>query len=274
MQWRQTISGLFFLSISSQILFAQSSMVSHTLLGAMEASQHVGNQSPFMMVTNPSSLSRLENNYWGLAAAKKNALPGWIEMQAVGMITTKSGNWGLSFSQAGMREFNNSKISFLHARELASGIRVGVCMGVVTRKAAGYKNNTAPLASLGALLSISRELMLGITASGIFYKTEINSSSVQNLQLQTSLHYEPSNKFSLSFWALKKQGPYLQTGSSLHYRIQPSLSVVLGISMNPQWGWLAVEFAQRKIRWKIMMGWHPQLGITNGIALWHKMKTD
>lgn len=225
--------------------------------------------NPFSITVNPSALVFYDHNSWGISAAKRFSLPGWIQGNGVGILSTQSGNWGISAEMSGLEGFSRQQFNISHARQLFEGVALGLSMGVRAFKATGYKILIQPTASLGSFLELSNELAMGFSASTAFRVGKKRDPYGElNLQLLIHLQYTPSSKVIFSLWGLKKNDFSIEIGSTLSYQLHEKFSLVAGVSVDRNYSWLGISMARKRIIMNLQLGWHPMLGIGNNFSLY------
>ena len=225
--------------------------------------------TPFSVVVNPSALAFFRKSSWGIAAEKRVYLPGWIHGNGVGILSAKSGNWGIAGEISGLEGFSRQKLNISHARPLFEEVALGLSMGVRAYKAIGYKTIVQPTASLGSSLELSKELTMGFSASATFPVGEKREQYGNlNLQLLFHLQYAPSSKIVFSLWGAKKTDFPIGIGATLRYQFHEKLSLGAGVSMGRQYSWLGISIARKKIIMNLQLGWHPVLGMGNNFSLY------
>lgn len=236
------------------------------MLISPQVQQH---KSPFSVAVNPSALAFFQQSNWGIAAEKRFYLPGWIQGNGVGILSTKAGNWGIAGEISGLEGFSRQQLNISHARPLFEEVALGLSMGVRAYKAIGHKTIVQPTASLGSCLELSNELTMGFSASAVFPVSEKKEPHGKlNLQLLLHLQYAPSSKMIFSLWGAKNKNFPIEIGSTLRYQFEEKLSLLAGVSLDRHSSWLGISIARKKIIMNLQLGWHPMLGVGNNFSLY------
>lgn len=258
-----------FMLLYSSPLFSQEVLTPLHLQAMLIAPRFQEYRNPFSVMVNPSALAFYQQSSWGLAAEKRFSLPGWIQGQGIGILSTRAGYWAISGETSGLEGFRRLQLSISHARILSEGVALGLSMGVRGYKATGYKMLLQPIASLGTFLELTEELGLGFSAFATFPVGEKRAQlGGLNPQLLIHLQYVPSARIFFSVWGAKKNDFPIDLGATLRYRLHEKLSLVAGISIDQHYSWLGISIAQKKIKMMLQLGWHPMLGIGNNFSLY------
>ena len=225
--------------------------------------------TPFSVVVNPSALAFFRKSSWGIAAEKRGYLPGWIQGNGIGILTTRAGNWGIAGEISGIEGFSRQQLNISHARPLFGEVALGLSMGVRAYKAIVYKTLVQPTASLGSCLELSKELTMGFSASATFPVGEKRETYGElHLQLLFHLQYAPSSKIIFSLWGAKKNNFPIGVGSTLRYQLDEKLSLLAGVFLDRHYSWLGISLALKKVIMNLQLGWHPMLGMGNNLSLY------
>lgn len=253
----------------SSSLFSQEFLSPLHLQTVLISPQFQQRLSPFSVVINPSSLAFYQQSSWGIAAEKRFSLPGWIQGNGVGILSTRAGNWAISGETSGLEGSKRQQLCISHARTLSKEVAVGVTMGVRAYKATGYKILLQPIASLGTFLGLSEELGLGFSASAAFPIGEKNTPyGLLKPQLLIHLQYTPSSKICFSIWSFKKNDFPIDVGATISYWFHEKLAFLMGVSLDRHYSWVAVSLKRKRVVMNLQLGWHPMLGFGNNFSLY------
>lgn len=263
------IISLLFLLPACLFLRAQEIVSSLHFQEALNFPRYQKMQSPFSVAANPGVLSRFSSTSWAFSAEKRMAIPGWVQANAIGILSSKLGKWALQGESSGLKGLQRQQLALSHARQLANGISVGLSMGVRSYKATGYKVHWNPISSLGGCIEISEVLSMGFTGSAtILNKATAEKSLSPHWQFLFTLQYEPSAKICFSWWSAKKTNFSVNNGLSFRYLLQEKISLMAGLAINQQLSWFGVSIKRKKLVINLQAGWHSMLGISNNISLY------
>lgn len=226
-------------------------------------------QSPFSVTANPAFLAHFSSTSWAFSAEKRMAVPGWLQANGIGLLSSRAGHWALQGEASGLEGFRRQQLVITHARHLASGITAGLSMGARYYKATGYKAHWNPNFLLGGCMEISEVLSMGFTGSATFLtKSTTEKYFSANWQFLFTLQYEPSAKICFSWWSAKKTNVSVNNGLSFRYLFHETISVIAGLALNQQLSWFGVSIQRKKIVINLQAGFHPMLSLSNNICLY------
>ena len=233
---------------------------------------NVKGEAPFSFMTNPALLAFQKGWHWGLGAEKRISMPGWVSMLSVISIENRYGKWGLGVAQEGIAGFSKQQGALTHARELSDEISMGVTLGFLRNKAAGYAASIDPIASVGMVLDLTKSLQLGLTVSNDY--SVVSTHSLTGLKLGAGFCFRPSSLVNIRLQCLKESGYKAGLLVACSYRPSSIVKISMGVLLEPQWGWMAMDFSLRTFSIRLQAAWNPLMGMNSGLLLYGPDKAE
>lgn len=229
----------------------------------------------FSYTSNPASLAQLKNAAAGIYTERKFLLRELSHYQAAAGIKTSSGNFGLSMTNSGYSDYNETKLGLAYSRKLGNKLDAGARFNYNAIRIAGYGNASAISFELGAVSHLTEKLHAGIHMNnpigGKFGKGQQEKlPSVYTL----GLGYEASDKFFVSAEIIKEENQPVNVNAGFQYKVIPQLLARVGLSSGTTSGWAGVGLFWKSFRLDITTSYHPQLGITPGVLVIFNFKEN
>jgi hypothetical protein len=236
----------------------------------------IKNPDIFSFAVNPASLAQLKEAAAGVSATRGYLSAPLTEYTAVAGMNTGTGNFGCIMNYTGDAAYNRSALGIAYGRKLGARADIGLQFSYHhLRISSGYGAGGQLQAETGLVLHITSQFHAGV---GISIPAGGNQALDKSVQMpsvfSTGLVYEPSEKFLCSARIEKTTNNPVDVIAGIQYRPVSALRVRLGVSAATASAWLGAGIQYSQIQLDVFSLYHPQLGITPGIALIFKLNKN
>lgn len=217
---------------------------------------------------NLASLAKLKHASAAVYGERRFLLSELSQCRLVAGIPTRSGNFALKTNYAGFSEMNEMQTSLVCARKLGRLIDAGIQFSYYRLQVAGYGSASAVNAELGIIMHITDKLQggiqLAVPAGGRYGIHKQEKIPVLN---SFGLGYDVSEKVLISAEIQKEENQPVNVNAGILYKCMPRLQLRAGLSSATSSVWGGAGLILQNFRTDITCSYHPQLGITPGMAL-------
>jgi hypothetical protein len=250
--------------ISVHLSYGQADRYSYVGLGAYSHTH----TDVFSLLANPAALAQLESTAAAIYTQRMYMLNELSSYQSVAGIQTSAGNFGLAMQYYGYSQFRKTEIGIAHARKAGKNMAVGLRFNYTGIGIAGYGSASAISAEAGVVFHLTSQVHAGIHINnpvGVQFGKEHQEKlpSVYSM----GIGYEPSSRFFISATIIKEEDQPPTVNAGFQYNFISSVFIRAGISTATAAVWAGVGLLYKRIRIDVTTSYHPQLGITPGLAL-------
>jgi hypothetical protein len=222
----------------------------------------------FSFISNQASLAQLNNVSAAIYGDRPFLQADLNNYLAALCIPAPPGSFGLKLRFGGSTLYRESQAGIAYARSLGTKLDLGVQFNYSTVRIPVYGNSSAISWETGAVFHLSPKLHTGFHVNnpigGRFGKSkEEKLPSIYKM----GIGYSPSPILLVSMEVCKEQSQPVQISTTIHYRIIHLLVLRLGMSTTVSPLSAGVGFYFKNFQLNVLTSYHPQLGITPGIAI-------
>ncbi len=215
---------LFYLSGTAQSLMGARSSGMGSLTAATEGING--------LFANQAALASLESIAF-IGVSEQKVLIKGLNISGVGVaLPSKSGTFGLTFSNFGFSEFRQQKVGLSYARKLWQNISIGAQVDYFQTRIPEYGSNGTLTFELGLMAELAEGLLIGTHISNP-YQIEIAPDDNFPTTVRVGLMYSVSNRASAGFEFEKDVDFPLRVKFGVEYLPIERLALRTGFSSNP-----------------------------------------
>lgn len=236
-------------------------------------------QDAFSFRGNQASLAGLENSSAGIYNERRFLLSALNIYQFALSLITPRGNIALQGGYSGSAAYNESQMGLAYAKKLGKRAAIGIQFNYNNISMGSYGAASAITAEAGAIFHLTDQLHTGIQVSnpagGKFGKMKEEKI---NTVCAIGVGYDVSRQFFTSLEIGKEEFQNVNVNVGIQYRVISQVIIRGGVSSGSSLLWMGAGFIKKAMRFDIMTGFHPRLGISPGLQLLYnfekKNKTD
>lgn len=184
------------------------------------------------------------------------------------------GNFGLQVNYSGFKNFSETIAGIAYARSLGSKADIGIQFNHYSYRIPAYSGRSAVYASLGALFHISSNLKTGIQLiSPVKQYAPEGSTEQVNPFYKFALGYDASEQFFIACEMSKEAGVPVNVQAGFQYQFADQFFARAGFLGETSAIYAGAGVCWKNMRLDIAGSYHPQLGISPGIALFTHFNT-
>lgn len=229
----------------------------------------------FSFTKNQASLAQLKNTAAGIYAERKFLLEEMSLYQAVFVVPTSSGNFGLNIVYFGSSNNNETQIGIAYGRGVGKKINLGVQFNYNSINLLGYGKTSTINFEIGTIFHLTENFNIGLHVynpmGGRFSK---NAAEQLASVYSFGLGYDVSDKFFVTAEMEKEESQSLHINAGFQYRFLKQLMVKGGVYTNNETIYFGCAIFLKSLRVDVGASHHPQLGITPGLQLIYSFKKN
>lgn len=229
----------------------------------------------FSLAQNTASLSLLKDPALGILGVRPYLLNELGQYRVLAALPTTRGNFGFRADIRGNGAYRENQLGIAYARDLGSKLSLGLQFTYNSFRISGYGQASAPGVEAGIILHLTEQVHSGIQVRNpIAGKWGPGKSERLPAVYTGGIGYAPSPVFYCSVEVEKEEDQPVGLSFSLQYKPVTRFLLRAGMGSRASSAWVAAGFQLSLCRIDISSAFHPQLGITPGIAvLFHFKKS-
>jgi hypothetical protein len=233
------------------------------------AMNNFSNQEPTALATafNPAVLARIKNTTAGIFGEKRFLLNELAFYRFAMALHTKPGNFGVNGYYSGSVNFNSISIGGSYGRQLGDKADVGIQFDYSSYQLKGYGRASYINVQLGSIFHLNEYLNAGIHVKNLAGFRSNKNSEPLNPVFTVGLGYDASENFYAAISFQKEVDHPNDISAMIRYKLQENISFKGGISTLIPVAYGGVSFGIKDFTIDLLSSYHPQLGITPGLAL-------
>lgn len=162
-----------------------------------------------------------------------------------------------------------------YGRSLGDKADLGIQFDYSTYQLKGYGKASFVNVQMGGLLHLSEQLHAGLHVKNLAgFRSNQHSEKLKTVYT-VGLGYDASDKFFAAFAFQKEEDQQNNIQALVRYDIQNNIGFKMGVSTQVPFFYGGVSIGLKNFFIDILSSYHPQLGITPGLALQYQFeKTD
>ena len=259
-------------SLASMLLFMQISFsqslrqpISAIYLGLNAYSTK--HTDPFSFVKNQAALVQNKNVAAGVYGERRFMLAATGLYNAVVVVPSKLGNFGLNIKYAGAKNFNENQIGLAYGKSLGSKVDIGIQFNYYSYKVPTYINASTVNVEIGAIVHLTDQLNAGIHIYNPVGGKLSNTDEKLTTAYTIGLGYDASDKFFVSTEVVKEEDHPVNLNVGMQYQFMKQLFARAGISTVSSAAYGGVGVGFNNLRLDVSGSYHPQLGWSPGLLL-------
>lgn len=221
----------------------------------------------FAFLNNQAALAQAKNAGAGIYGERRFLLAATSLYAAAIAIPSKMGNFGIDLKYTGFKNFNESQVGIVFARNLGSTVDIGVQFNYYGYRVPFYNNGNTFNFEVGAMVHLTNQLNAGIhvynPAGSKFGKTGEKLAAI----LKVGLGYDASEKFFVCAEIVKEAHYPVNLNAGIQYQFMKQFFARTGISTATSSAYGGVGVGWNNFRLDISGSYHPQLGWSPGLLL-------
>ncbi len=232
------------------------------------AAYSISHVDPFSFSSNTASLARIDAPVAGVFGEQKFLLAETSFFKSAGAFTTGQGSIGIDANYFGNKNYNESQVGMGYARRLGKSIDLGIKFNYFCFAVAGYGGSSAINAEIGIMAHFSEKFHAGVQ---IFNPIGGKLSKVQDEKLGSvytlGIGYEPSSDFLVSAEIIREEDLPLSVNAGIMYNFGNIFFAKAGFVSVTESPYGGAGIAWDVFQLQLSASYHPQLGISPGVAL-------
>lgn len=222
----------------------------------------------FSMAQNTASLSLLKEPALGIQGVRPYLINELGQYRIMAALPTVRGHFGIRADMRGNGAYRENQLGMAYARDLGSKLSLGLQFSYNSFRITGYGQASAPGVEAGIILHLTEQVHVGIQVRNPFAGKWGPGKSERLPAVYTGgIGYSPSPFFYGSMEVEKEEDQPVGLSFSLQYKPVTRFLFRAGMGSRASSAWVAVGFQLSRCRIDICSAFHPQLGITPGIAV-------
>ena len=235
----------------------------------------VGLPTSFSSINNQAAMAFVEQGSFSIFSRNQFFVDGLNQISAAGILTTKSGAFGLALNYEGFDLFNESKVGVSYGLLLAQNFSLGAQLTYYSLNVEQFGNKNSISFDAAIMYKAYDDLYIGAQVINPVQQ-EITTSSTDNLPttLKAGFGWLASKNVTITGELMQQfeNDPVVNAG--FEYRIVESVALRTGISTNPTLNSFGVGFVIRQIELDVAANYHQILGISPAVSLTYKVKSN
>jgi hypothetical protein len=221
----------------------------------------------FAFTGNTATLVNHTTTVAGIYSERRFLLKELAWYKAAAIFPTPLGNVGTQMSYHGFSAYHQYELALAYARKLGAAMDVGIQFNYGGYRVPVVEQGAQLSASIGAMLHISKQVQAGVQVRNLGLKSPSKSASIVASSFDLGIGYDASEKFFIQTQLLKESNMPMQFAVSVQYQFLPVFFIRGGMVTGSNSIFAGAAIFVRQLRIDITSHYHPQLGITPGIAL-------
>lgn len=222
----------------------------------------------FSFTANQAALAQIKTNAIGVYGERRFLLAETNMYSAVGVFSTKQGNFGVQADYFGFKNYNESQLGVAYARSLGSALDIGVKFNYYSYRIPGYGSSSAVNFEFGAIAHLTDKLSAGIH----FYNPVGGNLSKTNDEKLGSIYkfgagYEASDDLLVSIEIVKQEDLPVNINAGVQYSFAKQFFARVGIASENESPYAGAGISWKNFRLDVSASYHPQLGVSPGLML-------
>ncbi len=222
----------------------------------------------FSFTSNQAALAQITGPAIGVYGERRFLLAETNMYSAVGVFSTKQGNFGVQADYFGFKNYNESQLGIAYARSLGSALDVGVKFNYYSYRIPGYGSSSAVNFELGAIAHLTDKLSAGIH----FYNPVGGNLSKTNDEKLGSIYkfgagYEASDDLLVSIEIVKQEDLPVNVNAGVQYSFAKQFFARVGIASENESPYAGAGISWNNFRLDVSASYHSQLGFSPGLML-------
>lgn len=228
----------------------------------------------FSFTSNQAALAGIKNISAGVFGERRFLLAATNMYSAVFALPTSKGNFGFRADYFGYENYNESQLGIAYARSLGEKLDIGVQFNYYSFRIPAYQSSAAVNFEIGVMAHLTEKINAGIQihpATGTISKTDNEKlGSVYKF----GIGYDAGENFNISAEIMKEEDMPVNVTAGVQYHFEKRFFARMGISSDSGSPFAGAGICWDNLRLDVSASYHPQLGISPGLMLIFKFKTD
>ena len=232
-------------------------------------------QQVFAVEEHPAALAQTTALTAGVYAERRFMLKATSLYAAAIALPTGPGAFSVNMQRFGFTDYQEQKLGFGYGRHLGKLVDIGLQADYFSKSIPGYGQAGLTTFNGGVLVHISPHVHAGADVfNPVRRKLDKLGEEKMPAAYTVGAGYE-STQFYIGAAVVSQSDQHLLTKVSCEYLPVKQLALQAGIATNPQYNFAGVSLRWPHLRIDFAGSYHPQLGITPGVAIiWKAHERD
>ena len=216
---------------------------------------------------NPAALANLKNSSAGIYGEQRFLLKELSYYSFALALQTKPGNFGVNGYYSGSVEYNSMSLGGAYGRKLGEKADIGIQFDYSAFQLKGYGKTSFVNVQIGGLIHLSEQLHAGMHIKNLAGFRSNKQSEKLKTVYTVGLGYDASDKFFAAIAFQKEEDQQNDIHAMVRYDVQNNIGFKAGISTQVPVAYGGIIIGFKSFTIDVLSSYHPQLGITPGLAL-------
>lgn len=227
----------------------------------------------FSVSSNAAALAQLKNGAVGAYGERRFLLNATNMYSAIVALPTTKGNFAFQGDYLGYKNYNESQLSLLYARNLGAALDIGVRFNYYSFRIPAYQSSSAVTFDIAAIVHLTDKLNAGINIYNPVGGTLSKTDNEKLASIYTfGIGYEASEDFMVSAEIIKEENVPVNVKAGVQYNFMKQFFARAGINSVNSSPFAGAGLSWNDLRLDISVSYHPQLGISPGVMLIYNFK--
>lgn len=241
--------------------------------GYYSLNNYTGKEKSVLSSTfNPAALANLKYSAAGIYGEHRFMLKELSFYRFALALNTKPGNFGLNGYYSGSVEYHSMSVGGAYGRKLGEKADIGIQFDYSSYQLKGYGNASFINVQMGGLIHLSEQLHAGLHVKNLAGFRSNQKSEKLRAVYTVGLGYDASENFFVAVAFQKEEDQKNDIHAMVRYDIQNNIGFKAGISTQVPVAYGGITFGLKNFTIDVLSSYHPQLGITPGLALQYKFQ--
>lgn len=216
---------------------------------------------------NPAALASLKYSLAGIYGEQRFLLEELSFYRFALALHTKPGNFGINGYYSGSAEYHSMSVGGAYGRKLGEKADLGIQFDYSTYQLKGYGKASFVNVQMGGLIHLSEQLHAGLHVKNLAGSRSNQQSEKLKTVYTVGLGYDASDNFFAAIAFQKEEDQQNDIHAMVRYDIQSNIGFKAGISTQVPVAYGGIIIGLKNFTIDVLSSYHPQLGITPGLAL-------
>lgn len=216
---------------------------------------------------NPAALANLNLTSAGIYGEQRFLLKELSFYRFALALQTKPGNFGINGFYSGSADYHSMSVGGAYGRKLGEKADMGIQFDYSTYQLKGYGKTSFVNVQLGGLIHLSEQLHAGLHVKNLAGFRSNQQSEKLKTVYTVGLGYDASDKFFAAIAFQKEEDQQNDIHAMVRYDVQNNIGFKAGMSTQIPVAYGGIIIGLKNFTIDILSSYHPQLGITPGLAL-------